>query len=736
MIRFFIFIMLLLLVSAPVAKATHIIGGDFHYEKVGVDTYNISMTVYKDCQPFVNAVGDTITPIGFDNIFGAPPVTPGIFSNAKLTIFSENGGQWDSIGLYFTDLVITNVELNDPDSCYNFPEEVCVQKGVYSIQVVLPDTTTSGYHLSYQRCCRNPSSINVNVDPFGTGIVIAGFIPSSSTFVENSNPIFNQDPPLAFCLNKEVSYDFSATDLDGDVLVYSLTTPLDGDGASGTAIHPPYNTINYNPGFSATNPIAGAPAFTIDPNTGLLTGRPIQLGAYIVGVEVAEYRNGILISRTIRDLRLYVLDCGEILATFDVGDAICNGLEPVQFTSYSSDVQSFHWDFGDLTTLNDTSSLEFPSYLYPENGFYNVVFTTNAGLECEDTQNKILEFRNTIEAVPGQVSGQCLDSNSFDFAVISTDYPVGTTLSWNFGPNATPMTSTDSLVNNVHFSSSGFHQVTLTAKYKECESVEEITVEVFPEIDVDIPDIFIGCLSEEFTVKVNAAADDYEYEWYIDGSFQSNEPSFNLFIDSMITLDLHLVVTDKFGCTKEYNKAQWLQISDNSIAGFEVSDTIIKLGTLLEITNKAQFYNQILYDFGDGEITTDENPIHEFTDIGQFTIIQQVSNDSNCIDIHKITVDVRFDYYFYYPNVFTPNGDGLNDTFFPVKDGIKSYSLEIFDRWGKRVYDGRAQKDYHEWDGVYESGTKGAEEVFNYFSTYVTELGKIETVSGYVLLIK
>ena len=40
----------------------------------------------------------------------------------------------------------------------------------------------------------------------------------------------------------------------------------------------------------------------------------------------------------------------------------------------------------------------------------------------------------------------------------------------------------------------------------------------------------------------------------------------------------------------------------------------------------------------------------------------------------------------YVPDIFTPNGDTLNDVFMPVFSGIASWSMEIFNRWGGKVY--------------------------------------------------
>ncbi len=722
---------------ALVSKGTHIIGGYLHYEKVGADTYEVSVTVYKDCQSYINGSGGVTTPIEFDNINGQPPMFLGM-PDAVLTVYSYVNGSLDSTGYYFTDVVITDVNIEDPDSCRNVPDEVCVQKGVYTITLSLPDHTDDGYYLSYQRCCRNPSSINVDVDPLGTGISIAGFIPKLENVPENSNPNYSSNPPIAFCLFHPVEYDLSAYDDDGDSLAYEFATPLDGAnfGSVNGVIPPPYGLISYNSGYSSTYPITSTPPFALDPVTGLLTGTPIQLGAYVVGVKVLEYRNSVLISETIRDLRFYVLDCGEVFAEFETEDHICDGIDTIEFISYSSDVNSYLWDFGDLSTTDDSSSLPHPSYGYANNGQYTVYLTTNEGTTCQDIDTHIVNFRNTIDVEIEQVNMQCLDGNSFNFSVLSYDFPTGTTLDWDFGSDASQHSGSGFNVNGVSYSNHGTYDVTLTATYNFCVATSTIQVGIYPEMFIDIPDILIGCIDEEFTVEPNVITPGYTYSWYLGGIHISDKSTFQMMVDSTTVLDLALTVTDNYGCTRTINKAQWLHIKDQSIAEFTVSDTVVFVGDEIEISNYATKYTSLVYHFGNGDSTLEENPIYAYNEEGIYTISQVVDNGGNCPDYYNKTIEVRYDHYIYYPNVFTPNGDNLNDTFFPVREGVKTYSLEIYDRWGKKVYNGAIQKEFHEWNGIYESGIEGAQEVYNYFCTYVTEKEEVYSLEGVVLLLK
>ena len=104
--------------------------------------------------------------------------------------------------------------------CMTLPPELCVEKGTYTMVTSLPPNA-NGYQIVYQRCCRNDQVINIE-DPEDMGSSLVAYIPPSSNVDCNSSPVFDSFPPLALCLGTDIEIIQSATDIDGDDLVYSF----------------------------------------------------------------------------------------------------------------------------------------------------------------------------------------------------------------------------------------------------------------------------------------------------------------------------------------------------------------------------------------------------------------------------------------------------------------------------------------------------------------------------------
>lgn len=352
-----------LVLCFPKLYATHIVGGDLSYECLGTGQYKVTLKVYRDC--FFGQAA-------FDN-------------PARVSIYNGPDGNIPYDNLLIALDGITNIPFVSDDPCLNPPNNVCVEQGLYEAIVSLP-VSASGYHLSYQRCCRNNTITNL-YDPGSTGATYTIFLSGDAQNACNSSPVFNAFPPLVICNGEDVNFDHSASDANGDSTVYSFCAPFIGGSIVNPfpigASPPPYTEVGFiNPPYSSQSPMAGNPIITIDSNTGLITGQPEALGQYVVGICVEEYRNGTLLSVTKRDFQFNVVDCiqptviGVATPPTCTGDG--NGFVDLTVTN-STSLFVYVWDSGTNTGTgvgNEINGLGAGTYDITITNFDDCIATT------------------------------------------------------------------------------------------------------------------------------------------------------------------------------------------------------------------------------------------------------------------------------------------------------------------------------------------------------------------------
>lgn len=296
-------LLLLSVLTVSYSYATHLVGGSIGYEyigQVGSDyRFKITLITYTDCGPTSNIPNpeDPIQPIG-------------IYEH-DLQNDPTGGGNKNFLMDLQLNLVSTQtIEPDQPSGC-SIGASTCINKGVYEGFVNLPLNFT-GYHLVYERCCRNGSIVNLVPSES-----MAFYAYVSPPLLENSSPVFTDDPVPFLCVGDTTTILNSAYDPDGDLLTFSFVEPYDGEANQGNPAPGPQNPflvfpidpVDYAGGYSMAQPFGAGGYSNISASTGLTTYYPPALGDYVVAIEIKEFRNGNLIGITRRDLQLLVLNC-------------------------------------------------------------------------------------------------------------------------------------------------------------------------------------------------------------------------------------------------------------------------------------------------------------------------------------------------------------------------------------------------------------------------------------------
>ena len=118
----------------------------------------------------------------------------------------------------------------------------------------------------------------------------------------------------------------------------------------------------------------------------------------------------------------------------------------------------------------------------------------------------------------------------------------------------------------------------------------------------------------------------------------------------------------------------------------------------------------------------------------QATVYVVHATDANgCVNSDTVFVDINGYMDVFVPNIFSPNGDGWNDVLEVKGPRLFNYTIEIYDRWGKRVFISDEQKDF--WDGTL-NGSLLAPQTFVYMISGETVLGERIIKEGNVSIIK
>jgi gliding motility-associated-like protein len=715
--KFFQKICLLFLLSCfsnASIQATHIVGGELNYRCLTGNSYEISLTVFRDCQN------------------GVPPFD----AQAAIGIF-------DSSNMLITQLLIPFMgddTLNATlfDSCLVIPPDVCVHRTTYIDTIFLP-FLTGGYQLAYQRCCRNYTILNIQA-PNQTGATYYTQISELALTTCNSNPIFNAWPPIYICVGKPILFDHSATDYDGDSLVYELSAPFEGAVVNNSMPQPPnpppYDSIIWRFPFSTTNMMGGTDLLKINSQTGLLTGTPTSTGQYVVGICVKEYRNGVLISSTKRDFQYNVGVCGEVYnAAFFTPSVVCDSNLAVSFNNQSTTSSSYFWDFGDLTSNADTSQIYTPSYIYPDTGKYIITLIVGGEDICADTFSRVVNVQDaTMKADFNVVYDRCVDSTVVQLIDQSSN-PNSTVSSWQWIFWDGTVDSAQNPTKTI-FGQENYQIVLIAGSENGCYDLKVDTISSYP-VNISTESFTQICRGGEMFLEVFNldSTDNLTYQWLPESEIIVGQNSNKPIVAPILTTDFWVIATNQHGCTA----IDTLTVQTSNIfppLAIQSSADSTFPGEPVQLT--ATFDGNYLYDWlSDSSLSANgiHNPIATPYVPTIYTLL--IEDENGCKNIASIPILIRqFECelpYIFIPNAFTPNNDGNNDEFFVRANSITAVYLAVYNRWGQRVFETRDMNQG--WDGTF-NGMPLEPDVFGYYLEIDCFNGLKQFKKGNVALIR
>lgn len=528
-------VILLCMVCALSAHASHIIGGQVYYRYIGGNQYSVTLKLYRICG------------IGSENTAAMP-------TQVILTAFNkDDNSQVGQSTVDRSDFI--EKQLGQVDPCIVNPPQICYQIGTFTTTFTLP-SNNQGYTVAFQSCCRSTDLVNIVNEPIpgdrlgnlGTGATYFVDIPGAASGVTgNSSPQFNKEEATLVCSGKKFTYDFSASDPDGDQLQYEFCDAYKGGKTTEPnkppppAVAPPYSFVSYISPFSGSQPLGKD--VVIDPKTGIISGIAPPPGKYVVTVCVNEYRNGKQIGTVRKDFHITVTTCvKQVTAAMPDKYSDCSSLT-VTFLNNSTLGKPYFWDFGDGTTQETTSAAPL-QHTYAQEGIYPVKLYVDKNSNCGDSATATV-YAFPVFKTDFTAAGLCANKGTqFNSSPTRSDAGAIAYYKWDFGTG-----DTSNLANpNYLYKTPGTYVVSLYARnVKGCEQTVTDTLIVYDKPPFNAISDTLLCAKDSLQMWANSPMQG-SFAWTPDNYFILYPNTANPIVFPRKTVTYRVTFTDMQQC--------------------------------------------------------------------------------------------------------------------------------------------------------------------------------------------
>lgn len=609
------------------AKASHALGAELTYECLGNDQYRVRLTFYRDCAGTVS----------INNIDTDVKINSSCFNTTiNLTLQSppQYGPPFDQF-LEAYEIPIYCQASNCGNG--NLPG---IQEIVFEGTVTLPPC--ADYTFSYVEYARS-AAIQTLVNADQDSIRVEAFL--NNQFAPcNSSSQFDVPARGIICLNQPNTMIHTATDFDGDLLVYSLYAPL----------HGPNIPVTYEAGYSFTNPINNS---NFNFSNGILDVTPTEISVTVIGVLVEEYRDGVLIGSVMRDFQVTVVDeCpqnpdglfqSDTIVGYDADSIVVCTSDTIEFDVVLGNTlqgQQYFLEAGNLADFPGATFEVFPDPLVQGSVYGH--FTWSPNLSNINNQSLIFQayddncpvvgytnftytfyFNNIVtDANVEQLGVACNDSIELE---VELEGSTGTVVyEWQDGASTT-----------TYWATPGMYTVTVTDSLG-CSGTDgyEVYYNNEPVAEFTAPNV---CLGEELVVDDQS----YNYaeqgvtplnltDWlwdFGDGSGLSTDQSPTYIYTEAGQYDITLFLTNENNCLDSFE----FSVLVHPQAELAVSAPVTCIGNETQMVNNSQIQSGAItswsWQLGDAGATSGQAaPQYTYPEVGTYDITVTAETDNGC----------------------------------------------------------------------------------------------------------
>lgn len=645
------------MLTPKVTDASHAIGGEISYECVGNDRYVVHVTFFFDCSStFTNWEIE----LGIESDCGMSTTVP-----LNLLDAEPHVPPFDAVAVPYEVPIYCQPSNCDPNGNGNYPGMLQYP----FISDTLNLSPCNGYTFSLTENARS-EAIQTITGPGTEDIYVEAFLNNLDAPC-NSSPRFDDAVDNLLCLNESKSSIHTATDFDGDMLVYSLYTPLTGPG--------PGDIVNYIGGYGVNNPVSNS-SFSF--SGGVLEVTATQLEVGVMGVMVEEYRDGVLIGSIMRDFQVTVSNqCpispsgyfqSDTLAGFDADSSVVCVPDSIEFDVVMGNLQSGLNYYLYVDNLEDFPGATFdvqPAPNNPDSLIGHFAWLPDLNNNTSD-QTIIIKAYNDACPVPGNstfiyrivyhdivvepwlglVGVACNDS----VEIIPYLAPYGEVqYEWQNGDTtetfwATPGNYSVSVIDELGCSGTDSYEV-----YVNNYPVADFTVEDFClNESIQIQDLSVN-FAESGVTPLNLT----NWTWdFGDGSDVSTDQSPTHTYSEAGDYTISLTLENENDCS-DYTE---VIVTVDPLTDFDAKATVACIGSETDFVNNSQPQSGSVvswdWDLGHaGSTSTQAEPVYTYPDVGVYDVTLTATTDKGCVNDTMIEAIVAAEAVAAFTDSVSPN---------------------------------------------------------------------------------
>jgi gliding motility-associated-like protein len=276
-----------------------------------------------------------------------------------------------------------------------------------------------------------------------------------------------------------------------------------------------------------------------------------------------------------------------------------------------------------------------------------------------------------------------------------------------------------------------------------CETPLSFTItEPAPIVAYFNPSVTFGCSPLNVTFTNNSSGPYTNSLWNFGNATSATTQNGITTFTQPGCYDISLIVSNAAGCADTMVTDSLVCVVSGPDASFSASTQGIDYytGQLVLLNTSDGDITDYLWTFGDGSPnSTLENPIHYYPDqqAASYEVTLTIVDTNGCVDTASYEFSLVELLNVYVPNTLTINGDNINDVFLPIfsnVDIMKSYQMEIYNRWGQLVWETDIVSEG--WNGRYKDNKDVQLGVYTWKIRYTDNKGETRVLVGHVTTLR